>query len=219
VGTLKIFGYLDHLGEILSGRDAGWSGGARGATQTRLWSLLRLHRATLATGLAIAGIAWVTAPGMLVWFSPVIVGLLAAPLTDWLGSHASLKTLMRGRGLLTVPEELRRPPIFWRRETVERIYDGAVTLCGGFEMLFRSREAVAKQAAAAPNPPSPQRGRPEALELLTDSKLAEADSLGELYGWLTKAERSAVLASSERIWKLHSLSDPLAEGPRSRSAS
>ena len=63
------------------------------------------------------------------------------------------------------------------------------------------------------------RSRPEALELLTDSKLAEADSLGELYGWLTKAERSAVLASSERIWKLHSLSDPLAEGPRSRSAS
>ena len=96
---------------ILMGSTAKWEAQDRGDTGTP-WSEA-VHRHWPAT---VLGIGWTlllacTAPKLLAWFSPVLVGyLLAIPLSVWT-SKATAGLWAKERGLFLIPEESNPPQL------------------------------------------------------------------------------------------------------------
>lgn len=95
----------------LLGRRVKWGAQQRDDCGVSLRAAFAMHYSHTLSGLAIGGIAWHWAPGLLPWLSPVLFGLvLSIPLAMLLGSIHIGKSLGH-RGLLTIPEEVVPPPV------------------------------------------------------------------------------------------------------------
>ncbi len=64
---------------VLLGRDAGWGAQQRTGAGVTLPQLLRQHRWHVLWGAAGAAICWTISPVVFAWMSPIILGLLVAP--------------------------------------------------------------------------------------------------------------------------------------------
>jgi membrane glycosyltransferase len=62
----------------------------------------------------LGALAFFASPVILLWLSPVIAGLLLAIPLSRLTAEAGFGAWMRGKGLLTTPEERTPPPILAR---------------------------------------------------------------------------------------------------------
>jgi membrane glycosyltransferase len=99
------------VASALLGTKVKWVAQCRQDSGVSLRTACAVHYPHTLCGLAIGLIAWVWAPGLLLWLSPVLAGLvLAIPLAMSLGS-VSIGTSLGRRGLLTIPEEVVPPPI------------------------------------------------------------------------------------------------------------
>jgi membrane glycosyltransferase len=99
------------VASALLGTRVKWVAQCRKDCGVSLRTAFAVHYPHTLCGLAIGGIAWFWAPGLLLWLLPVLCGLaLAIPLAMLLGS-VSIGTSLARRGLLTVPEEVVPPPV------------------------------------------------------------------------------------------------------------
>jgi membrane glycosyltransferase len=99
------------VASALLGTRVQWVAQCRQDGGVSLRTAFGVHYPHALAGLAIGGIAWFWAPGLLLWLVPVLAGLvLAIPLAMVLGS-VSIGTSLGRRGLLTVPEEVVPPPV------------------------------------------------------------------------------------------------------------
>jgi membrane glycosyltransferase len=180
------------LGEILRGRDSGWSTQRRGDGTTPWREVIRRHwlQTFVGIGLAIA-LAMLSLP-LLAWMSPTLAGLLLAiPLSRASGS-AKAGQILRRLGLLVIPEEVARPPIMARRAELQQEYEGLVH---GMTIERLVRDPVARAAHFHTLLPRDDivRGRPDVDRLTARAKIEEASSVREALDWLTPAERVALL--------------------------
>ncbi|WP_375780019.1 glucans biosynthesis glucosyltransferase MdoH [Bradyrhizobium sp. ma5] len=94
--------------EILLGRDAGWQTQRRDDGEVERRELYRKYGVPTVCGVAMAISAWAVSLPLLLWMSPVIVGLLfAIPIGAWTAKPAM-------RALFTTPEEVRPPSVLVR---------------------------------------------------------------------------------------------------------
>lgn len=95
---------------ILLGRGVGW-GAQQRSGRTEGWRAALATYGELTLLAALWGLViWLLAPGLLLWFSPVLAGLaLAVPLAV-LSSRSDLGLAARRRGWFLIPEECRSPP-------------------------------------------------------------------------------------------------------------
>jgi membrane glycosyltransferase len=95
----------------LLGRSVGWSGQQRCAGMQALAAVVRRYGPITLLGLVWAGIAWMWSPGLLIWLSPVVAGMILAVPLAALSGRRSIGLAARSRGWFLVPEETDRPPV------------------------------------------------------------------------------------------------------------
>ncbi|MCB1519899.1 MAG: glucans biosynthesis glucosyltransferase MdoH [Hyphomicrobiaceae bacterium] len=96
--------------EIFLRRDSGWNAQTRANGEVRFADALRFHAPHMALGVVTAVISFAVAPALVLWMSPVLLGLLLAAPIGWLVSREASPALS---AVLSTPED-RDPPSILR---------------------------------------------------------------------------------------------------------
>jgi membrane glycosyltransferase len=203
---------------ILAGRDGGWQPQQRDDGSYPLRQVARRYAPHTAIGLVLAAVAWAVSPDLLLWMSPVVVGLaLAIPLVVLAGSRA-IGMRLAAVGLLRTPEEAA-PPAELRRATELRHgqagqppVDAVAALAADPALLEAHRRML----------PPPRRPRLDPIDVplaVALARIAEAESRADLDPGLPRAERLAVLGDAVALDRLMALPAAAVSRPASPAAS
>ena len=94
--------------QIFMGLDSGWKAQKREGGALSFLDAMHFARLHTVIGAVVAVIAWKVSPGLLVWMSPVVAGLLLAGPVAWITSH---KAGAFSRWALATREEIDPPAI------------------------------------------------------------------------------------------------------------
>ena len=114
---------LDHTRFVLttlSGRKVGWNAQDRDDGEVPLADGVGQRMPYAWIGLAVATLTLLLSPGLLLWLSPIVGGLILAPIITSLLGSSKLGIMLRDHNLLLIPEELEPPAVFRRREEAVR---------------------------------------------------------------------------------------------------
>jgi membrane glycosyltransferase len=101
---------------FLMGKNVRWEAQTREDTATTFSEAFPRHWLSSLIGVAWSGLLWFTAPQLLWWFSPVLIGLvLAVPMSAWT-SRTDAGEWAQAHGLFLTPEEVAPPGIIKRLE-------------------------------------------------------------------------------------------------------
>ena len=187
---------------ILAGRDGGWQPQRRDDGGIPLVQTARQYRAHTAVGLALGLASYLVSPSLLLWMSPVVLGLaLAIPMAAWTAGRGPGQALRR-LGLLRIPEEQVAPAVL---AEAERLQSGLETSAlPAFRRLVSDARLLMAHAAMLPPPRA--HGTPFNPALLMGlAKLEEAPSLDAAATALTRQETAAVLADPRGLALLRTL--------------
>ncbi len=187
---------------ILAGRDGGWQPQRRDDGLIPFVQTARQYRVHTAIGLALGLASYLVSPSLLLWMSPVVLGLaLAIPMAAWTAGRSPGQALRRA-GLLRIPEEQAPPAVLIEAERLQ------AELQHMEPPAFRHLASDARllQAHAAMLPPPRPRGAPfNAALLMGLAKLEEAPTLDDAAATLTRQETAAVLADQRGLTLLQRL--------------
>jgi len=148
------------VGEVLVGRDSGWAAQQREGSELSAREAWRAHRGHIVLGLVAALAALLADRYVLMWTSPVFLGLA---LSSFLSLHTSRVRIAKPgrRRMFQIPEEHAPPPVLVRalelrarhaeaaadRHRIERLLRGSVPVydlerSAGFTPFMRQREAA-----------------------------------------------------------------------------
>ncbi|WP_316397110.1 glucans biosynthesis glucosyltransferase MdoH [Bradyrhizobium sp. 33ap4] len=174
--------------EILLGRDAGWQTQRRddGAVERR--ELYRKYGVPTACGVAMAMSAWAVSLPLLLWMSPVIVGLLfAIPIGAWTARPAM-------RALFVTPEEAKPPRVLVRAN--ELASSPAHASAPALATLRQDSGLLHRHLSSLP---PARRGGPGEIDLhlaVARARIEASDSFDQAVRHLTPRETLAVLGDS-----------------------
>jgi membrane glycosyltransferase len=186
---------------ILMGRDGGWSPQRRDDGRVAFAQTLRAYWPHTLTGLLLGLVSWLISVPLLLWMSPVVIGLaLAAPLADLTARRGAGRALRR-IGLLQTPEEAAPPTVL---QDLARLQPGLVQPeLPAFTRLLSDPALLAAHRAMLP--PPRRRHDPLDVALLTGlARLAEMDHLSGTAA-LSRAEKAAMLGNAEALTCLEAL--------------
>jgi membrane glycosyltransferase len=187
--------------EILLGQDSGWAVQSRRRAATPWGTLLRRHWLHTIVGLVVSGVLMFVSLPLLMWMAPALLGLVCAlPLSAASGS-VILAKVTRLFGLLTVPEEVRPPPVIDVRNAAEARLGAQLEPVTIAQLLTDEPARQRHFAAVLPRPPA-VRGKPDAMHMTARAKVADARTAAEALSWLTPSERLAVLGDRDLFQEL-----------------
>lgn len=99
------------IGEILSGRDAGWEAQHRSGHMPGWGAVWRRHFWHVVLGIITLIVLADFSPAQLIWLSPILAGLILSPFVSRYSASRALGRLARMRHLLTTPEEHTPTPV------------------------------------------------------------------------------------------------------------
>ncbi len=183
---------------IVCGQDSGWHPQRREDGAARLRETARLYRRHTLLGLAMGIAAWMVAPSLALWMSPVVLGLtLAIPLV----ALTSRRYVTLGRlGILRIPEEVRPPPVLARAAALarEQALDRRRTVPMPGRLLHDPALFAAHRAMLPP--PRDPWVDPLEIPLLTGrAVLEEAPNLSMAWSKMTNEEKAACLANGPAL--------------------
>jgi membrane glycosyltransferase len=193
------------VGEILLGRDAGWSAQRRDESGSLLAEAVRLYSLSTVIGLVFAGVAYAVSTALLVWMLPVITGLVFAIPVVWLTGRPRAGERLRRMGLLLTAEERRPPKLLVRaNELASGSEDDAE---GAIGRLFGDR--AFRDAHRQMLEPAPQRSKGEVdLPLVVAlAKIDDADDPQDALGMMDRKEVFAVLSYRDALERLMAKSE------------
>jgi membrane glycosyltransferase len=176
--------------EILAGRDAGWPVQRRDDGAVPRAEVARKLIPPTLVGVAMALAAYSISLPLLLWMSPVVLGLLVS-------IPVGLMTSQRWRraGVLATPEDLAPPPVVARAAelaSAQRIEAGSA-----LSHLRRDPDLAARHLANLP-PPRLRKGGPiDAAFATARAKLDHCESFADAASWLDKREIGALLGDPE----------------------
>jgi membrane glycosyltransferase len=100
--------------EIVAGRDAGWSAQRRDDGGFAPGEFARTYAFPTMLGAALGAGAYAVSAPLLLWMSPVVVGLMLAIPIAAVTARASVGRALRAAGLLLTPEEREPPAVLTR---------------------------------------------------------------------------------------------------------
>jgi len=104
------------VAEVLAGKDSGWDAQRRDDGSLPLSVLVRSYGGLTLFGIGAAVVAWLVSPGLALWMSPVIAGLvLSIPIVAFTSARAPGAWLRR-TGIFATPEETAPPAILQRAQ-------------------------------------------------------------------------------------------------------
>ncbi|HEX7919838.1 MAG TPA: glucans biosynthesis glucosyltransferase MdoH [Bradyrhizobium sp.] len=171
--------------EILLGRDAGWQTQRRDDGEVERRELYRKYGVPTACGVAMAISAWAVSLPLLLWMSPVIVGLLfAIPIGAWTAKPAM-------RALFMTPEEVRPPSVLVRANEL-----AASPAHASVPALAALRQDSGLLHRHLSSLPPAKRGGPGEIDLhlaVARARIDASNSFDEAVDHLTPRETLAVL--------------------------
>ena len=200
--TMMIF-QSKAVAEILLGRDAGWQVQHRSGGQVA-WREIhhRLAAPTLCGVLMGLGAYAVSTP-LLLWMSPVIVGLVLAIPLGLLMSRRS-----EAAGLFSTPEENCPPPVVLRAKELTASARRRVT--GALQQLRQDAEILRCHLDLLPRISDLKLRRVDVPLATARAKIDQCETFDEAVDWLDKAEIRAVLnnaAALQRVLELRNAGD------------
>lgn len=188
--------------EILLGRDAGWQVQHRGDGAIPLREVVRRYALPTALGATMAVGAWLVSWPLLLWMTPVIVGLLLAIPVALLTTRAS-----RSRPLLmTTPEQIDPPAILAQVHALADRLCPANQTTDPLSALRGDRRLRELHLAALAFHPPRRRGRIDPHLATARVLIDDAENYSEAAGWLGPREIRAVLGDRETLQRLLQLS-------------
>jgi len=187
--------------EIFLGRDAGWSAQRRDDGSLTGADFIRQYMFPTVLGLVLAGGAYAVSTPLLLWMSPVVIGLILAIPVASFTSQSSVGRGLRRLGLLLTPEERVAPPVLVRAN--ELAAEGpAVDSNDPLTLLARDAELRNVHFAMLGTPVSRRKGEVDVHLAVARSKIDDADDREEAIGLLGKKEVFAVLAHADVLARL-----------------
>lgn len=122
------------VAEVLAGRDSGWDAQRRDDGRQTWGDLWRNYRGTTLLGVIMGVGAWMMSPGLALWMSPMIVGLVGSIPIVRLTSSRRVGLALRRAGLFTTPEEQSPPEVLARAAALRALAhptEDAVTIQTG----------------------------------------------------------------------------------------
>lgn len=122
------------VAEVLAGRDSGWDAQRRDDGRQTWGDLWRNYRGTTLLGVIMGVGAWMMSPGLALWMSPMIVGLVGSIPIVRLTSSRRVGLALRRAGLFTTPEEQSPPEVLVRAAALRALAhptEDAVTIQTG----------------------------------------------------------------------------------------
>jgi len=174
------------VGEILLGRDAGWQVQRRDDGEVPRREVVRRYLLPTLVGIGMAVSAWAVSLPLVLWMTPVIIGLLlAVPIALLTSSGRSTSALF------ATPEQTAPPPVLARANDLA---NAAHPLAAGPLQALRRDPALLQ--AHLKNLPAPRprgRGEVDSHLAIARAKIEDAQSFDEAVSWLTPREAFAVL--------------------------
>jgi membrane glycosyltransferase len=203
---------------ILLGRDGGWRPQRRGDGHIPLGDTARRYAGHTVFGLALGLASYLVAPSLLLWMSPVVLGLsLAVPLAV-LTAEPRLGRTFRQAGLLQTPEERQPPEVLSRARALGgKLASDETAAEMPIPRLLLDPILLDAHRHMLPPPRLPGRDPIDATLLVGVAKLEEAADLHAALATLTTAEKAAVLADPHGLDCLERLAKSSPE-ERHRSA-
>jgi membrane glycosyltransferase len=194
--------------QVLRGRDSGWSAQQRDDASMPFRVIFRIYAWPTAAGIFLAATAYAVSLPLLLWMSPVILGLLSAVPLAALTSGSAIGQAARRLGLLVVPEEREPPEVLKRANELARMH--TTTATGGFSAWRQLREDPELWAAhhgALPESGSRRPGEIDVDLVVGLAKLEQCDGFEEAWKVLSRPEKNALLANAKGLAQLQSLWD------------
>lgn len=188
------------VAEILVGRDAGWQMQRRGDGEVARREINRKLAMPTLCGLSMGLSAFAVSLPLLLWMSPVIVGLVLAVPLGLLTSRPS-----RTAGLFATPEDNHPPPIVSRAN--ELAASARIEVTGALQQLRQDAELLEYHLDALPRVRRPKFGQVDVALATARTKIEQCEKFDEAVRWLDKSEIRAVLNHAtvlQRAFKLRS---------------
>ncbi|MGE0723793.1 MAG: glucans biosynthesis glucosyltransferase MdoH [Alphaproteobacteria bacterium] len=192
---------------ILRGRDGGWHAQRRDAAGVDWADAVQNYGPATAFGAVLGIVAYAVSPPLLLWLSPVVLGLSLAIPVAVLSASPGARALRR-IGLLATPEE-RDPPAVLARANALHHEDG-IAQADGLRRLVDDPRLRRLHLATLP---APRRRRDDPIDsdlLVGREKLDDAESLAEVRALLTSRELAAVLADRRSVERMVALAQAVA---------
>jgi membrane glycosyltransferase len=188
--------------EILWGRDSGWNAQSREGEMISWLEAAARHWHHVLAGIVPALVLLWLAPDQFIWLSPVLLGLLLAPLLSRFSADRRIGRGLAKAGLLQTPEEREHPPIMLRAAEAAEEFEGAV----GHTLAELASNGRLRSAHIATLSRIPKADAGVNLDALTAAaKIEAAGTPDEALQWLTPREKEALVGSPQLLTSLAKL--------------
>jgi membrane glycosyltransferase len=174
------------VAEILLGRDAGWQVQRRSDGEVARGEIYRKLTAPALFGLVLGLSAYAVSVPLLLWMSPVVIGLVLA-LPMGLLTSSRLKTA----GLLATPEDNCPPPVLVRAQ--ELAVSARIEMTGALQQLRQDAGLLNYHLASLSHASGPKSGQVDVPLATARAKIEECTSFEEAVAWLDRQESRAIL--------------------------
>lgn len=181
------------VGEILLGRDAGWQVQRRDDGKWPVRELIRKYAAPTLFGAALAASAYAVSLPLLLWMTPVILGLLLSIPIAMLSSMGGDPNSR----LLRTPEQAAPPPILMRANELAETYDE--TAASPLLALGNDANLLDAHLTNLPGDRPRNRGQINPQLAIARAKIEDAETLDDALSYLTARELFAVLNSPNML--------------------
>lgn len=191
---------VKQIWEIFLGRDSGWAAQRRDGDLISWSQAFARHRWHLVAGLLSAILLLWFAPELLVWTSPILVGLIASPALSRMSGD---RRLGRWLGVLSIPEEREPPEAVLAAAGAERKLKDFAEI--GIVELTGNNDLRADHLSTLPHRPADEQDAADRLPAITArAKIEAAADPLQAINWLSRDETLALLSSNELLTLLGS---------------
>ncbi|MCK1636268.1 glucans biosynthesis glucosyltransferase MdoH [Bradyrhizobium sp. 157] len=176
------------VGGILFGRDAGWQVQRRDDGAVAQRDILSTYSVPTLIGIAMAISAYAVSLSLLLWMTPVILGLLLSIPIAMLSSSSGAN---RRSGLFKTPEQTAPPPVLARANELASAPHSSLA-CPLRELLDDARLLEAHLNNLSRQRPR-KRGDVDPHLAIARAKIEDAETFEEAAGFLSQREKFAVL--------------------------
>ncbi|MEH2560673.1 glucans biosynthesis glucosyltransferase MdoH [Bradyrhizobium sp. AZCC 2289] len=174
------------VAEILFGRDAGWQVQRRSDGEVARGEIYRKLTAPTLFGLVLGLSAYAVSVPLLLWMSPVVIGLVLA-LPMGLLTSSRLKTA----GLFATPEDECPPPVLVRAN--ELAASARIEMTGALQQLRQDTGLLNYHLVSLSHVSRPKSGHVDVPLATARAKIEGCTSFEEAVAWLDGQESRAVL--------------------------
>jgi membrane glycosyltransferase len=189
------------VGEIFLGRDSGWSAQRRDDGAVSRGELVRHYMAPTVLGFLLAAGAYAVSLPLLLWMSPVLIGLILAIPVVAFTSRRAIGRGLRAAGLLLTPEERAPPSVLVRANALIAEPNGAEGN-DPFVALAREPQLFDAHLAMIGEPERRAKGDVDLDLMVALAKIEQAEHRDEAVGLLGRKEIFAVLAHRDALLRL-----------------